>query len=155
MADAIRKGRRDGRVHIKGCRSSSSRTPGWRLVCGLAACASAHFHRPNCAVKGTPPPVRALRWPSGRPLPWALGPRVNAPRARAKRATYSVATGSQACASWFAQGLVACLHSSWRQPSIQHTGAHAHAVTCHHRPNWALQGTPPPLHASATPSARP
>ena len=24
-----------------------------------------------------------------------------------------------------------------------------------HRPNWALQGTPPPLFASATPSARP
>ncbi len=24
-----------------------------------------------------------------------------------------------------------------------------------HRPNWALQGTPPPVHASATPSARP
>jgi hypothetical protein len=24
-----------------------------------------------------------------------------------------------------------------------------------HRPNWALQGTPPPLPASAMPSARP
>jgi hypothetical protein len=24
-----------------------------------------------------------------------------------------------------------------------------------HRPNWALQGTPPPAHASATPTARP
>ena len=24
-----------------------------------------------------------------------------------------------------------------------------------HRPNWALQGTPPPVHASDTPSARP
>ena len=24
-----------------------------------------------------------------------------------------------------------------------------------HRPNWALQGTPPPLRASATPSGRP
>jgi hypothetical protein len=24
-----------------------------------------------------------------------------------------------------------------------------------HRPNWALQGTPPPVHASATPSGRP
>jgi len=24
-----------------------------------------------------------------------------------------------------------------------------------HRPNWALQGTPPQAHASATPSARP
>jgi len=24
-----------------------------------------------------------------------------------------------------------------------------------HRPNWALQGTPPPVHASAMPSGRP
>jgi hypothetical protein len=30
------------------------------------------------------------------------------------------------------------------------------ALPCRiHRPNWALQGTPPPPHASATPSARP
>ena len=31
----------------------------------------------------------------------------------------------------------------------------AHRLCCFHRPNWALQGTPRPLHASATPSARP
>jgi hypothetical protein len=30
----------------------------------------------------------------------------------------------------------------------------AHSAHCH-QPNWALQGTPPPLIASATPSARP
>jgi len=41
MADAIRKGRRDGTVRIKGCRSGSSRTPGLRLVCGLAGRAAA------------------------------------------------------------------------------------------------------------------
>ena len=31
----------------------------------------------------------------------------------------------------------------------------AQALCYLHRPNWALQGTPPPLLASATPSARP
>ncbi len=31
----------------------------------------------------------------------------------------------------------------------------AQALCYLHRPNWALQGTPPPLRASATPSARP
>ncbi len=31
----------------------------------------------------------------------------------------------------------------------------AHRLCYWHRPNWALQGTPPPLRASATPSARP
>ena len=31
----------------------------------------------------------------------------------------------------------------------------AQAPCYFHRPNWALQGTPPPLLASATPSARP
>ena len=30
MADAIRKGRRDGTVHLGSCRCSSSRTPGLR-----------------------------------------------------------------------------------------------------------------------------
>jgi hypothetical protein len=68
-----------------------------------------------------------------RQLTNSLGPRVNAPRAQAKRATSSVATRSQACASWFAQGLVACLHSSWLQHSNQHTG-----VSCQ------VSRTPPP-----------
>ncbi len=31
----------------------------------------------------------------------------------------------------------------------------AHRPCYWHRPNWALQGTPPPLRASAKPSARP
>ena len=31
----------------------------------------------------------------------------------------------------------------------------AHRLCYWHRPNWALQGTPPPLRASASPSARP
>ncbi len=31
----------------------------------------------------------------------------------------------------------------------------AHQLCYFHRPNWSLQGTPPPPHASATPSARP
>lgn len=30
----------------------------------------------------------------------------------------------------------------------------AHSAHCH-QPNWALQGTPPRLHASAMPSGRP
>jgi hypothetical protein len=90
-----------------------------------------------------------------RRLPWALGPRVNAPLTQAKRATSSVAKGSQACASWFAQGLVACLHSSWRQHSNQHTGTHAHAVACHHRPNWSVKGTPTTACTSAAPNGRP
>ena len=71
--------------------------------------------------------------------PRSLGPRVNAPRATAKRATSSVASGGQACASWFAQGLVACLYSSW-PPAKQstHRGLmHTLPLTCH-QPNWAL-----------------
>ena len=31
----------------------------------------------------------------------------------------------------------------------------SHRLCYFHRPNWALQGTPPPLLASAMPSARP
>ena len=31
----------------------------------------------------------------------------------------------------------------------------AHRLCYLRRPNWSLQGTPPPLHASAMPSARP
>lgn len=31
----------------------------------------------------------------------------------------------------------------------------AHRLCYLHRPNWSLQGTPPPLRTSATPSARP
>ncbi len=31
----------------------------------------------------------------------------------------------------------------------------AHRLCYWHRPNWSLQGTPPPLRASASPSARP
>jgi len=31
----------------------------------------------------------------------------------------------------------------------------AHWLCYWHWPNWALQGTPPPLRASASPSARP
>jgi hypothetical protein len=31
----------------------------------------------------------------------------------------------------------------------------AHWLCYLHQPNWALQGTPPPLHASAMPSVRP
>jgi hypothetical protein len=122
---------------------------------GFHAKSAVRHHRPNWSVKGTPTPARTSAAPNGRPLLLALGPRVNALLAQAKRATSSVATSCQACASWFAQGLVACLHSSWRQPSNQHTGNHAHAASCHHRPNWALQGTPPPLRASASPSGRP
>jgi hypothetical protein len=35
-------------------------------------------------------------------------------------------------------------------------GSLAAQAPCYcHRPNWALQGTPPPLRASASPSARP
>ena len=35
-------------------------------------------------------------------------------------------------------------------------GSLAAQAPCYfHRPNWALQGTPPPVRASATPSARP
>ena len=40
MAGAIRKGRRHGNVVGSGCHCSTSRTPGCRLVCGLAGLAS-------------------------------------------------------------------------------------------------------------------
>nr|ABD75718.1 Gcu14 [Pseudomonas aeruginosa]AKT33670.1 GCU14 [synthetic construct] len=39
--------------------------------------------------------------------------------------------------------------------AINTQGFHAKSAACHHRPNCALQGTPPPVRASATPSARP
>ncbi len=57
----------------------------------------------------------ALRAPA--PVNLGVRPMLNSPLAQAKRATSSVATGSQARSSWFAQALVACLHSSWHQPS--------------------------------------
>jgi hypothetical protein len=42
------------------------------------------------------------------------------------------------------------------QASASYAGSLAAQRPCYfHRPNWALQGTPPPLHASATPSGRP
>ena len=43
-----------------------------------------------------------------------------------------------------------------RQAVASCVGSLPAQVPCHfHRPNWALQGTPLPLRASAKPSARP
>ena len=42
------------------------------------------------------------------------------------------------------------------QASASCAGSLAAQALCYlHRPNWALQGTPPPVPASVTPSGRP
>jgi len=58
---------------------------------GFHAKSAVRHHRPNCALQGTPPPLRASATPNARPWTWALGPRVNAPRAQATRAASSAA----------------------------------------------------------------
>ncbi len=69
MADAIRKGRRCGTVYFGGCLFSTSRTPGWRLVCGLAGRAKALLLAPwpNWALQGTLIRRIASATPYGRP----------------------------------------------------------------------------------------
>jgi hypothetical protein len=48
------------------------------------------------------------------------------------------------------------LEARAHQAGASCAGSLAAQAHCYlHRPNWALQGTPPPAHASATPSARP
>jgi hypothetical protein len=84
-----------------------------------------------------------------RQLTNSLG-RVNAPRAPAKRATSSVATRSQACASWSAQGLVACLHSRF-STAINTQGFHAKSAVRHHLTVRCNASTT----ARFTPSGRP
>ena len=59
-------------VHHKGSANECQWHIGTQHACrGLRALCFAH--QPNCPVKGTPIRLRALRSPSGRPLPLALG----------------------------------------------------------------------------------
>ena len=57
--------------------------------------------------------------------------------------------------AWFISEAAAAAHRA-HQAEASCAGSLAAQVPCYlHRPNWALQGTPPPVRASASPSARP
>jgi len=82
---------------------------------------------------------------------------LNSPLATAKRAACSAAIKHPAFASWLAQGVMACLHSSWPSTKQSTNRALMHTLPSAYppAPNWALQGTPIRTIASAMPSARP
>src|SRR3989344_1440421 len=92
MADAIRKGRRDGTVHLGSCQLSSSRTPGWRLVCGLAGRAGALPLAPALlGVAGDASTSARFGHAKRAPLNLGVRPSRNTPRAKATRAACSAA----------------------------------------------------------------
>jgi hypothetical protein len=87
----------------------------------------------------------ALRAPA--PVNLGVRPMRNTPHAQAERAAFSAAAISRACASWFAQGLVACLRSngpSARQST--HRGLMHMLPLTGHQPNWALHTDAHALH---------